>query len=114
MSEKVIEHAFFFVLLAAVTYLVWQLMLPFMPALVLSAIIATACYPLYKKIQRYVGAKRIALGSLLTTILVFLLVIVPLGLVGYLIFLEAHQQTYLLGLATEHIYNLSVQIIQSA
>ena len=89
MSEKVIEHAFFFVLLAAVTYLVWQLMLPFMPALVLSAIIATACYPLYKKIQRYVGAKRIALGSLLTTILVFLLVIVPLGLVGYLIFLEA-------------------------
>lgn len=89
MSEKVIEHAFFFSLLAAVTYLVWLLMFPFMPALVLSAIIATACYPLYLRIQRMVGAERRGLGSFLTTILVFLLVIVPVGIVGYLIFLEA-------------------------
>lgn len=89
MSEKVIEHAFFFSLLAAVTYLVWLLLLPFMPALVLSAIIATACYPLYLKVQRYIGVQRVSLASLLTTILVFLLVVVPLGAVGYLIFLEA-------------------------
>lgn len=89
MSEKVIEHVFFFSLLTAVTYLVWLLLFPFMPALVLSAIIATACYPLYLRIQKLVPGRGAGISSFLTTILVFLLVIVPVGAVGYLIFLEA-------------------------
>jgi predicted PurR-regulated permease PerM len=88
MNEKFVEHAFFFTLLAAVGYLTWLLLFPFMPALVLSAIIATACYPLYIRMYKLVG-KREGLASFLSTILVFLLIVIPLGVVGYLIFLEA-------------------------
>ncbi|MFM2374008.1 MAG: hypothetical protein RLZZ234_3 [Candidatus Parcubacteria bacterium] len=88
MNEKFIEHAFFFSLLAAVGYLVWLLLFPFLPALVLSAIIATACYPLYLRIYRLTG-KRKGISSFLSTIFVFLVVVIPLGVVGYLIFLEA-------------------------
>lgn len=88
MNEKLVEHVFFFTLLAAVGYLAWLLVFPFMPALVLSAIIATVCYPFYIRVYRLFG-NRAGLASLVTTFLVFLLVIVPLGLVGYLIFNEA-------------------------
>lgn len=88
MNEKFIEHAFFFTLLAAVGYLVWLIVLPFLPALVLSAIIATACYPLYLRILRALR-NREGIAAFITTILVFLLIIVPVGFVGYLIFLEA-------------------------
>ncbi len=88
MNEKFVEHAFFFTLLAAVGYLVWLLMLPFLPALVLSAIIATACYPFYYRIYLLLG-KRAGFASFVTTLLVFLLVVIPIGLLGYLIFKEA-------------------------
>jgi predicted PurR-regulated permease PerM len=88
MNHKFIEQAFFFSLLAGVVYLAWQLVLPFMPALVLAAIIATTCYPLYHKILDLVGG-RTNFASLLTTLLVFVLVLVPLGGVGYLVSREA-------------------------
>jgi predicted PurR-regulated permease PerM len=89
MKEKVIEQAFFFGLLAAVAYLVWMLLTPFIPALVLSAIIATACYPLFIRVKRLLRMKSSGFPALLTTLLVFLLVVIPIGFVGYLIFLEA-------------------------
>lgn len=89
MKEKLIENVFFFLLLGAVGYLVWLLLSPFLPALVLSAIIATVCYPLYVRVKRLTRMKSSGLPSFITTILVFILVVGPIGLVGYLIFLEA-------------------------
>ncbi len=89
MNSKTLEHLFFFLLLAGVSYLVWELLLPFMPAIVLSIIIATVCYPLYERIQALVGSKRVMIGALLTTILVFLVVIIPIGVLGYFLFEQA-------------------------
>jgi len=89
MNAKTLEHMFFFLLLAGVSYLVWQLLYPFMTAIVLAIIIATVCYPLYGRIQRLVGEKRVAIGSLITTIIVFCVVVIPLGLLGYFLFNEA-------------------------
>ncbi len=89
MKEKFIEQAFFFILLAFGAYLVFQILLPFMPALVLSAIIATVCYPLYLKIKNLLHMKSNGFPALLATLTVFLVVVGPIAFVAYLIFLEA-------------------------
>jgi predicted PurR-regulated permease PerM len=89
MNAKTLEHIFFFLLLAGVSYLVWQLLYPFMPAIVLAIIIATVCYPLYERVQNLVGKKRVAIGALLTTIIVFCVIIIPVGILGYFLFGEA-------------------------
>ena len=89
MNEKLIENIFFFSLLAVVSYLGWELLVPFMPALVLASIIATVCYPMHRWIRRKIPLKGNGFPALLTTLLVFILVVGPLGLIGYLVFLEA-------------------------
>ena len=89
MDQKLVENIFFFSLLAVVSYLGWQLLVPFMPALVLASIISTVCYPIYRWIRKKITLKSNVVPALLTTLLVFLLVVGPLGLIGYLIFFEA-------------------------
>jgi predicted PurR-regulated permease PerM len=89
MNEKVIENIFFFGLFAFVAYLTWLLLVPFLPSLVLAAIIATSCYPLYRRILHIVPTKGAGLPALLTTLLVFILIIGPLAGLGYLLFTEA-------------------------
>lgn len=105
MKEKIIEHVFFFGLLALATYLVWQIIYPFVSALVLSSIVATVCYPFYLRILNWIPGKRRSLAAFLATLIVFLIVIIPLGVIGYLLFLEA--ATFYVSLSTGATLSLS-------
>lgn len=132
--SRVVEYAFFFVILAGAGYLVWQVLSPFVTALALSVIIVTICYPLYERIQARVYKRNKSLAAGLTTLLVVLIVVLPLVLISslfvkelvsfyqtlevgqeltiekYVLSLESTVQVYLPGFEL----NLTEQIRQSA
>ncbi len=77
VSSKVVEYVFFFGLMTVVSYLVWSIISPFVSALALSAIIVTICYPMYERILSYTPKRNKSVASLLTTIIVLVIVIIP-------------------------------------
>ncbi len=76
--SRVIEFTFFYIALALVGYLVWQIFAPFVSALALSAIIVVVCYPLYEFLLRYVVRRNRSIAALLTTIVVFSVIVTPI------------------------------------
>lgn len=69
---------YFLMLCLVVSFLfLYQIFQPFLTALILAAIIATAFYPLYHKILKLLGG-RTRVASILTCILILILIIVPL------------------------------------
>lgn len=83
--SKVVEYVFFFGLLAIAGYLVWQIAAPFIGALALSAIIVTICYPLYERVRAKTWRQNETLASLITTLLVLVIIILPLVLMFSLV-----------------------------
>lgn len=79
--KKIVEYAFFFCLIGAVLYVLWQMIAPFMPALALAGIIVTICYPAYQYILRHTPGHNETVAALLSTLLVILVVFIPLFLV---------------------------------
>lgn len=77
ISSRVVEYVFFFGLMGIVLYMVWSIISPFVSALALSAIIVTICYPMYEHILLYTPKGNKALASLITTIIVLIIVIIP-------------------------------------
>ena len=75
--NRIVEYTFFFALLLAAGYFVWLMLSPFLPALALSAVVVTICYPLYEFIRRYVPRQSEGLASAITTILVLVVIIIP-------------------------------------
>ena len=75
--NRVVEYVFFFGLLAVVGYLLWLMFAPFISALALSAVIVTICYPLYERILSHIPKQNQTIAALLTTFLVFVVVILP-------------------------------------
>lgn len=132
--SRVVEYAFFFVILAGAGYLVWQVLSPFVTALALSIIIVTICYPLYERVQQKVYRQNKSLAAGLTTLFVVCIVVLPLFLISsvfvkelvsfyqalgagqeltiekYVLSLESSVQVYLPGFEL----NLTEQIRQSA
>lgn len=78
LTNRIVENVFFFGLMGIVAYLVWEMLAPFVAALALAAIIVTTSYPLYKKILKKVPKHNHTAASLLSTALVFIIVIIPL------------------------------------
>lgn len=76
--SRVVEYVFFFLLLAASGYLVWQVFSPFISALALSLIIVTICYPMYTLIERNIYHENKSVAAALTTLIVVILIIIPL------------------------------------
>jgi len=76
--NRVVEYVFFFGFMAIVGYLLWLMYTPFITALALSAAIVTICYPLYEKILSWTPKKSSSLAAFITTIVVFVIVILPL------------------------------------
>ncbi|HMO78232.1 MAG TPA: AI-2E family transporter [Candidatus Paceibacterota bacterium] len=76
--NRVIEYAFFILLLAGVGFLVWRVLSPFVSALALSIIIVTICYPLYEKLQKMVYKNSESLAAALATLIVVIAVILPI------------------------------------
>lgn len=71
------QHGFLLLLMAlAITGLLW-LFIPFLPGLFLAMLLATATFPLYERLTRYLslGSEK---AALIMTVLIFLLVISPI------------------------------------
>lgn len=83
--RRLIEFTFFYGALALVGYMVWQIFAPFITALALSAIIVVICYPLYEFLRKYLARKNRSIAALLTTIIVFCVVVVPVFLLSTLL-----------------------------
>lgn len=88
VSSRVVEYVFFFGLLGVVAYLVWQIIMPFVSALALAAIIVTICYPLYERIRRVMPWQNEALASLVTTLSVLVILVIPVTFITYSIVSE--------------------------
>lgn len=89
MTHRLVEHLFFFGLLGVVTYVMWQIIAPFIGALALAAILATISYPLYMWVLRHVAPKHSrSIAALLSILLVTVVVLVPISFVVYLLFAE--------------------------
>ncbi|MFT5036585.1 MAG: putative PurR-regulated permease PerM, partial [Candidatus Azotimanducaceae bacterium] len=78
ISNRIVEYVFFFGLLGAVSYLVWEMFSPFVSALALAAIIVTVSYPLHQRIVPKMPRQNETLSAFVSTLLVFITVILPL------------------------------------
>lgn len=87
--NRIVEYAFFFGFLGFVTYLVFRLFEPFLGALALAAIVVTICYPMYVRVRHIMPGKNRSLAAFVSLLLVLVVVVVPLVLLGFLIFKEA-------------------------
>ena len=78
LSNRIVEYVFFFGLMAVVGYLLWLMFAPFLTALALAAVIVTICYPVYIRILKRTPRHNETIAALITTILVFVIVILPI------------------------------------
>lgn len=97
ISSRIVEHVFFFGVMAVIGYLVWRMFAPFVSALALSAIIVTICYPLYRRVVRYMPRQNETVAALVTTLLVLIVVILPVLFLSTQILKEAVAIYNLLG-----------------
>ena len=88
---RIIEYSFFFGLLLAAAYFVWLLFAPFMPALALSAVIVTICYPLYERLRWYMPRHNATLASAITTIIALTAILIPVFFVSMVLVSEVRQ-----------------------
>ncbi len=84
-----VQNTFFFVLLAAASFLMWKLFSPFWGVLALAAIIVTICFPLHKRMKQQVYKENETLASFLSLFIVLFAVILPLTLIGSFLLREA-------------------------
>jgi predicted PurR-regulated permease PerM len=89
VTKNLIENVFFFGVLIAVSYMMWQLIAPFGASIALAAIVVTICYPLYEKILKRTYKKNNTLASLLSVLVVIVIVVLPLAVLGSLLLREA-------------------------
>lgn len=90
MTKEKIQHNFFFVLVAIISGAALIVLSPYFTVLFLAIIFAIMFDPAYKQAERAVRGKR-GIAAALTTMIVALAVIVPVVLIGYLVFGEAVQ-----------------------
>ncbi|MDA8596735.1 AI-2E family transporter [Candidatus Pacebacteria bacterium] len=89
LTNRIVEYVFFFGLMGVVAYLVWQMLAPFVSALALAAIIVTISYPLYLRIVDRMPRQNETVGALLSTLLVFLVIFLPLVFIASALVNEA-------------------------
>ncbi len=87
-SHQKSELYFLLILLAGIFVLAFFIFKPFLCAIILAMVFATVFEPIHKRALAITG-KRKSMAALLTTIFVFIIIIVPLSLLGMQIFQEA-------------------------
>ncbi len=85
---RVVEYVFFFGILGVTGYFMWQIIEPFFTALAIAAVVVTVSYPVFRKVLRYTPRQNRSIAAIVTTLLITLLVLTPLGFLGYLLFTE--------------------------
>ncbi|KND49023.1 MAG: hypothetical protein AB200_01165 [Parcubacteria bacterium C7867-005] len=88
MIHRKSELYFLIVLLSLVFILIFSIFWPFLYSLILAVVFATVFDPLHKYILSFTGGKR-GLSAILSVILVFILVILPISFFASQIFQEA-------------------------
>ena len=78
LSGTTLRTAFVLLLLTGTSILFFAVVWPFFTPLLVGAILASLCHPLYRVLTRFLGG-RPSLGALLTLLIVFLLVAGPLS-----------------------------------
>ncbi|MCA9362391.1 AI-2E family transporter [Candidatus Kaiserbacteria bacterium] len=86
--SRVVQYVFFFALLGAAGYMVWQIMAPFATALALSAVIVTISHPLYVRIKNRMPRENKSLAAFVSTMLVLTVVVIPLILLSSMVVRE--------------------------
>ena len=118
---RTMEYIFFFGILGATVYVMWQIVAPFFGALAVAGIIVTVSYPFYKRVLSHTPGHNKSLASALTTLLIGLLVVIPLSVLGYLIFTQAlslygslnQHDSLLAGQAITHVEALVQRVAPS-
>lgn len=87
--SRIVEYVFFFSLLVISGYMVWLITSPFLSALALAAVIVTISSPLYNALVPRMPRKNKSLAALLSTVIVFVVGILPIVIVTGLIVNEA-------------------------
>lgn len=90
MTDRKPQLNFLLVVLAGLSILVFFVFRPFLYALILAMVFASAFYPFYKKLVRLLGGME-SLAALLTLLGGFVLVLTPLIFLGIQIFQEIQQ-----------------------
>jgi predicted PurR-regulated permease PerM len=88
-TQKLVEHIFFFGILGASAYLVWSLLVPFVGALALAAIVVVVCYPIHERILLKTPKRNASLAAFTSLVFVLTVVVLPLGILASLILHEA-------------------------
>lgn len=83
--SRVVEYVFFFTLLVLSGYMVWLITSPFLSALALAAVIVTISSPLYKWLLPKVPKQSPSLAAFLSTVIVFVVGILPIVLMSTLV-----------------------------
>lgn len=83
--SRIVEYVFFFTLLAAAGYMVWLIITPFLSALALAAVIVTISHPLYRNIIPYMPKQNHSLAAFVSTVVVFVVGILPIVLMATLV-----------------------------
>lgn len=86
---RTVEYIFFFGILGATAYVMWNIIAPFFGAFAVASVIVTVSYPFYRKVLYYTPRHNRSIAAMLATLFIGLLVLAPLSLLGYLIFSEA-------------------------
>lgn len=88
MSNKTIQIIFFSVCVALVSLLMFLILKPFWEVIFISSVLVIVFYPLYKNLILKFGG-RYRLAALVSTGLIFALIIVPVAILSALLFKEA-------------------------
>ncbi|MBU0722776.1 AI-2E family transporter [Patescibacteria group bacterium] len=105
MNKNLLTTIFFFLLVAGGVIFLFLIFKPYLVAILVALIFSVVFYPVKNFILRHLKVKNTT-GSLLTTILVLVVIIVPIFLLGIMLFQEAKDLLVNLpkgGLVTQYI-----------
>ncbi|MEX1027569.1 MAG: AI-2E family transporter [Candidatus Paceibacterota bacterium] len=106
MSRDVVQIGFFVALLLGVAALTGLVFVPYIPAIFFAIVLAVVFYPLHQKILAATG-DRAWIASLMSTLVVLIVIIIPLVIFGILLIQEA---TRLLSLTTSSQFDVGATL----
>ncbi len=113
-TQKLVQHIFFFIVLATAAYLVWNLLYPFLGALALAAIVTIICYPMYERILTRIRYGGPTLAALISVLLVLLIIVVPIIIITSFILREATSIYAMFNTSDKMTFVETVQSLESA
>jgi predicted PurR-regulated permease PerM len=113
MEQQKLQTNFFFLILIVASLLAFLILRPYIFTVFLAITFAVIFSPVHKKITAWIGNRK-ALAAFLTTLLVFVAVLLPVTFIGFQIFQESRSiYTYLTASSnTNDFFYTTVQTLQ--